>query len=166
MIFLRFTVFLLLIGLSLPISSASATGALGMVVRGQQAQQGTYWVQLAAVSNASAAEKIRTAYPKLEIQAYTDKSGLTRVVAGPYDSYQQAVALKNDISRQKAFVRFVPKPKKAKADNNTTGTAVEKFIAKEKADCKQAVAPRQGSADSGRECVCCVHIRNNTLIRH
>lgn len=167
---LRYSVVLVLAVFSQWLSAASTEVALGSVVKKQQPQEGSYWIQLAAVKKSDAVDRFNKANPGLTIAFHTDKNGLKRVLAGPYDSYKQADSAKRKMGKAKAFVRFIKnqpvaqKNQQSKPAKNDPVNPVKSFIDKEKQECAEA-ATKQQSAENA-ECVCCLHIRNNTLIRH
>ena len=163
-------VVLVLVFFSQWLSAASVQMALGPVVKQQQSQDGTYWIQLAAVKKADAVDRVKKANPRLNIAFHTDENGLKRVLAGPYASYEQADSVKKKIGKAKAFVRFIKNQEEAqkvqepKPPKNNTENPVKAFIDQEKQECAEA-ATQQQSGDN-EACACCLHIRNNTLIRH
>ena len=155
--------------------AASVEVALGPVVKEQQSQAGSYWVQLVAVKKAEAVDRVKKENPQLNIAFHTDKNGLIRVLAGPYANDKEADVAKSKMGKSKAFVRFIkdnPEIQKAqqpqqaqqpKVVKQASANPVKSFIEGEKQDCaKAATQPSAGNED----CPCCLHIRNNTLIRH
>ena len=188
---LRHSFFVSILLFSQFISAASVQVALGPVVKKQQAQSGSYWVQLAAVKQMDGVERIRKSNPGLKIAFHTDNKGLKRVLAGPYESFRQADTARVRMGKGNAFIRFIkkqvaalkpvskqpdlkkpepqkPEPQKAEvqqAARSVPSSPVKSFIEKEKQECAEAGKTVKQSA-SDADCVCCIHIRNNTLIRH
>lgn len=172
---LRYSVVLLLVFFSQWLSAASVEVALGPVVKQQQSQAGSYWIQLVAVNRTEAVDQVKKANPDLNIAYHTDNKGLKRVLAGPYASYEEAFSVKRKMGKSRAFVRFIkqqpqsPKnqPQKSQPPKpviNASANPVKSYIDQEKQECTEAAT--QPPSEKNAECVCCLHIRNNTLIRH
>jgi hypothetical protein len=167
---LRYLFVLMMTIFSHSLVAASTEVVLGPVVKEQQPQDGSYWIQLVAVKKADAVDRVKKANPDLNIAFHTDKNGLKRVLAGPYASYKQADSVKRKMGKAGAFVRFIKKQPQAqktqapKTAKNDAVNPVKSFIDQEKQECAKA-GTQQQSVESA-ECVCCLHIRNNTLIRH
>jgi len=152
------------------LSAASEAVALGPVVKKQQSQAGSYWIQLVAVKKAEAVDRVKKANPDLNIAYHTDNNGLKRVLAGPYATYDEADTAKRKMGKSKAFVRFIkhqfqpPVAQPPKPVASASANPVKSYIEREKEECAESVSQQQ--AGEHAECVCCLHIRNNTLIRH
>ncbi len=158
---LRYAYFLFLALCSQWLWAASSEVLLGPVIKEQQSQDGSYWIQLAAVKKADAVDRLKKANPDLNIAFHTDNNGLKRVLAGPYESYSQAESAKRKMGKAEAFVRFIKRQAAAEA---ASINPVQDFIDREKQECSEAVKQQQPGENA--KCPCCLHIRNNTLIRH
>ncbi|NNJ90551.1 MAG: SPOR domain-containing protein [Gammaproteobacteria bacterium] len=167
---LRYLLVLMMAIFSHWLVAASTEVALGPVVKEQQPQDGSYWIQLVAVKKADAVDRVKKANPDLKIAFHTDTNGLKRVLAGPYASYQQADSVKRKMGKARAFIRFIknqPAAQKKQAPetaNNDAENPVKSFIDQEREECARTSTQQQSGNDT--ECICCLHIRNNTLIRH
>jgi len=166
----HYLLFLIMVIFSQWLVAASAEVVLGPVVKQQQSLDGSYWIQLAAVKKADAVDRVKKANPDLNIAFHTDKNELKRVLAGPYATYDQADSVKRKMGKAKAFIRFIinqPVAQKSQAPKTASDDAVNpvtSFIDQQKQECARAGTQQQSAENA--DCVCCLHIRNNTLIRH
>jgi len=167
---LRYSIVLFLVFFAQCLSAASVEVALGPVVKKQQSQEGSYWVQLVAVKKAEAVNRVKKENPQLNIAFHTDKNGLKRVLAGPYATFEEADFAKRKMGKSKAFIRFikhnpeVQKSQQPQATDQASANPVKSFIEAEKQECAKAAT--QPQTENNTDCPCCLHIRNNTLIRH
>jgi len=156
---------------------ASSQHLLGFVVTKEQNNEGYYWLQVAALKNASSIEKKLQGDGVNHYKIHNDSKGLKRIILGPYASFDKATQVKRQLEIKGyngLFIRFenkkVVQKATSQADASTaplidhSNTVVSDFIKNEKIICNEIT--KKGSTPNQVNCVCCLHIKNNNLIKH